>query len=125
MAGASAAPAANEPYWFIPSPELPAPIPGVDMRTGAEIGFFGPTTNTNNIAGAQRHNFLTDPSETIERPSFTSVGTLPDGYARSAPLPCLRSDRAKRPTVNLSGGHQSARTAPMAKQPQLIHVAIN
>ena len=53
------------------------------------------------------------------------VGTLPDGYARSAPLPRLRSDRAKRPTVNLSGGHQSARTAPMAKQPQLIHVAIN
>jgi hypothetical protein len=29
--------------------------------------------NTNNVAGAQRHNFLTDPLETIQRPAFASM----------------------------------------------------
>ena len=51
--GVSVAPPANQPHSFISSLELPAPVPGVDMRTGAAIGFFcfGPT-NANNIAGA-------------------------------------------------------------------------
>ncbi len=71
--GASAARAENDPYWFIPSPEIPPSIPGVDMATGAEIGFFGPT-NTNNIAGAQRHNFLTN--EVIARPVFMSIDPM-------------------------------------------------
>ena len=62
----------NEPYWVTLNPEIPPPIDGVDMTTGASIGFFGPT-NTNNIAGAQRHNFLMHPSETIQRPLFASI----------------------------------------------------
>ena len=62
----------SEPYWLTLNPEIPPPIDGVDMATGASIGFFGPT-NTNNIAGAQRHNFLTHPLETIQRPSFASI----------------------------------------------------
>ena len=50
------------------------------------------------------------------------VGPLPHAYARSAPLPRLRTDRAQTPTVNLHGAHQSARKAP---QPRVIDVAIN
>ena len=52
----------------------------------------------------------------------TPVGPLPHAYARSAPLPRLRTDRAQTPTVNLHGAHQSARKAP---QPRVIDVAIN
>ena len=63
----------NAPYWVVLNPEIPPPIAGVDMRTGASIGFFGPT-NTNNIVGAQRHNFLAEhPSDKIQRPVFVSI----------------------------------------------------
>ena len=62
----------NAPYWIILNPEIPPPIPGVDMSTGAEIGFFGPT-NANNSAGAQKHNFLMHPLERIKRPTFSSM----------------------------------------------------
>ena len=64
--------AADAPYWVVLNPEVPTPIPGMDMATGAETGFFGPT-NTNNIAGAVRHNFLTHPSEALPRPAFASI----------------------------------------------------
>jgi len=50
------------------------------------------------------------------------VGPLPNDYARSAPLPRLRPDRATTPTANLRGAHQSTHEA----QPhRLINVAIN
>ena len=66
--------ASNEPYWVTLNPEIAPNVGGVDMATGASIGFFGPT-NTNNIAGATRHNFLMHPSERIQRPSFASIDT--------------------------------------------------
>jgi hypothetical protein len=68
--GASAVHTANSPYWFIPSLEIPPSIPGINMATSVEVGFFGPT---NNVAGAQWHNFLADPMENIERPAFKSI----------------------------------------------------
>ena len=48
---------------------MPQPIPqidGVDMATGATVGFFGPT-NKENVAGAERHILL---GVEIERPIF-------------------------------------------------------
>ncbi len=65
----SGAAASNDPYWLVLNPKIPPPLPGINIAMGAKVGFFGPT-NTNKIAGAQKHNFLTHPSETISRPNF-------------------------------------------------------
>ncbi len=35
------------PAWVILTPEPVPPISGMDMRTGAQIGFFGPTNPAN------------------------------------------------------------------------------
>jgi hypothetical protein len=95
----SGATASNDPYWLVLNPEIPPRLPGIDMATGAEVGFFGPT-NTNNIAGAQKHNFLTHPSETIKCPDFASGDPLrvarddghPSNLATSS-LPTLENAR--------------------------------
>ena len=42
-------------------------VDGVDMATGAIVGFFG-STNKENAEGAEHHNFLV--GEEIERPTF-------------------------------------------------------
>ena len=46
------------PYWLVVNPEPVPSIPGINMKTGAKDGFFGPR-NPNNSAGAEKHNFLT------------------------------------------------------------------
>jgi len=44
-------------------------FPGIDLKTGAEGGYFGPT-NKDNIEGAEKHNFLMG-GDRIKRPTFT------------------------------------------------------
>ncbi len=70
------------------------------MATGAEHGFFGPT-NTNKIAGAQRHTFLTHPSETIQRLLLTSIDpTMPakdDGHPSQGALDTIGDISFVRP----------------------------
>ncbi len=55
------------PTWVILTPKVVPPVDGIDMGTGAQKGFFGPT-NKENAVGGTRVNFLT--SENVERPKF-------------------------------------------------------
>jgi hypothetical protein len=55
------------PTWVDLQPQPIPQIDGADMETGATVGFFGPT-NKENVAWAERHNFLF--GEEIERPTF-------------------------------------------------------
>jgi hypothetical protein len=57
------------PTWVILTPEPVPPISGMDMRTGAQIGFFGPT-NPTNLEGAVQSNFCMGVSDRITRPTF-------------------------------------------------------
>ena len=71
---------------------MPQPIPqidGVNMATGATVGFFGPT-NKQNVAGAERHNFLL--GEEIERPIFGPKRKKARVGDETAPTPPVRND---------------------------------
>jgi len=57
------------PTWIILTPQPAPAVPGIDMATGAQTGFFGPT-NKENAVGGVRQNFLTLDGERIERPTF-------------------------------------------------------
>jgi hypothetical protein len=57
------------PTWIILNPEPAAAVPGVDMATGAQFGFYGPT-NKENAVGGKRHNFATMEADRIQRPKF-------------------------------------------------------
>ena len=45
------------PSWIILALEPVPPVAGIDMTTGAQLGFFGPTNPTNSV-GATRSNIL-------------------------------------------------------------------
>jgi hypothetical protein len=71
---------------------MPQPIPqidGVDMATGATVGFFGPT-NKENVAGVERHNFLI--GEEIERLIFGPKRKKARVGDETAPTPPVRND---------------------------------
>jgi hypothetical protein len=53
--------------WIILTPEAVPSVDGIDMGTGAQKGFFGPT-NKENAVGGTRVNFST--SEHVELPMF-------------------------------------------------------
>jgi hypothetical protein len=55
--------------WLLLCPEPIPPIPGIDVATGTQSGFFGPT-NKEHAVGGVRQNFLTDSGDRIERPKF-------------------------------------------------------
>jgi hypothetical protein len=59
----------KNPTWLLLTPQPVPPVPGIDMSTGAQSGFFGPT-NKENAVGGVRENFLTQDGERIERPTF-------------------------------------------------------
>ncbi len=58
------------PTWILLTPKEVPSVDGVDMGTGAQSGFFGPT-NKENAVGGMRSNFLTSPDEQIQRPKFS------------------------------------------------------
>jgi hypothetical protein len=57
------------PTWILLTPEEVPLMDGVDMGTGAQSGFFGPTNNENAVGGTHL-NILTSPDEQIQRPKF-------------------------------------------------------
>ena len=57
------------PTWILLTPEEVPSVDGIDMGTGAQSGFFGPT-NKENAVGGMRSNFLTSPDERIQMPKF-------------------------------------------------------
>ncbi len=57
------------PTWILLTHKEVPPVDGLDMGTGAQRGFFGPT-NQENAVGATRSNFLTLQDERIQRPKF-------------------------------------------------------
>ena len=54
------------PTWVLLSPEDLPLVDGIDMATGAEKGFFGPT-NKENAVGGRRTNFLTGEEDKVNR----------------------------------------------------------
>jgi hypothetical protein len=93
------------PTWLILPPQPVPHIPGIDMETGAQSGFFGPT-NKENAVGGVRQNFLTDSVDRIERPTFAPKkrggkkntsnevrdfgGPSPAARKRIGPMKCAR-----------------------------------
>ena len=57
--------------WKILIPEIVPPVPGINLATGAQVGFYGPIDKENPI-GATRSNFLT--KEKIVQPRFERKG---------------------------------------------------
>ncbi len=37
--------------WMVLTPEVVPPIPGVNLATGAQVGFYGPTNRDNAVGG--------------------------------------------------------------------------
>ena len=72
--------------WITLAPEVVPDIEGMDMATGAERGFFGPT-NTNSAAGATRANFCSGFGEKISCPEFRSKKPPSPPKAESNPPP--------------------------------------
>jgi hypothetical protein len=92
------------PTWLLLCPEPIPHIPGIDMATGAQSGFFGPR-NKENAVGRLRQNFLTDSGDRIERPKFAPKtkggkkkpndvrdfgGPSPAAQKRIGPMKCAR-----------------------------------
>ncbi len=59
---------AKIPTWILLTPEEVPPVAGIDMGTGASLGFFGPT-NRDNAVAAMQSNFLTSPEDRVKRPT--------------------------------------------------------
>ncbi len=57
------------PTWILLTPEPVPAVPGIDMGTGMQSGFFGPT-NKENAVGGVRQNFLVNGGKRIKRPKF-------------------------------------------------------
>ncbi len=64
-------PTRKKEAWKILIPEVVPPVPGINLATGAQVGFYGPA-NKENAVGATRSNFLT--KEKIVRPRFERKG---------------------------------------------------
>ncbi len=71
------------PTWVILMPEPVLPILGMDMRMGAQIGFFGPT-NPTNMEGAVQSNFCMGMGDWITLPTFGPKKQPPPPGASSA-----------------------------------------
>jgi hypothetical protein len=62
---------ARNKAWVILTPKVLSLVPGVNMETGAQEGFYGPTNKENSVGGTGS-NFLT--KEKIVRPPFVKKG---------------------------------------------------
>ncbi len=71
------------PLWVILTPEHVPNVEGIDMKTGADCGFFG-RTNPNNAEGATLSNFCTGLDQ-IDRPVFDSKNPPPPPGASAPP----------------------------------------
>ncbi len=76
------------PKWITLAPEVVPDIEGMDMVTGAEQGFFGPT-NPNNTAGATRSNFCSGFGEKISRPEFGPKKPSPPPKKKAGESDCV------------------------------------
>jgi len=99
------------PTWVILTPEVIPPVDGIDMGTGASIGFFGPT-NKENAVGGKWSIFLT--SEPVERPKFEPKKpkkwkVAGDSDANNDPAPPSNSRR--QPSLR----HLPEATPPLSK----------
>jgi hypothetical protein len=90
------------PRWVVLMPEPVPPVANIDMATGAERGFFGPT-NPNNSVGATRSNFCMLVGDRISCPEFGPK--KPPSEEPSGTLPVLGP--APRPDPVNEKGHPS------------------
>jgi hypothetical protein len=57
------------PTWILFTPKDIHMVGGINMGTGVQRGFFGPTNKENSV-GAKRSNFLTSDDKRLQRPKF-------------------------------------------------------
>jgi hypothetical protein len=88
--------------WVVLTLEPVPPVANIDMATGAERGFFGPT-NPNNSVGATRSNFCMLVGDRISSPEFGPK--KPPSEEPSGTLPVLGP--ALRPDLVSKKGHPS------------------
>ena len=103
-------PGEKKEAWKVLLPEVVRPIPGINLATGAQVDFFGPT-NKENAVGGTRSNFLT--KEKIVRPRFERKGNKTTGRALTPrSRGSLASPRlAAAEVVMGSGGETTTTTA--------------
>jgi hypothetical protein len=85
--------------WMVLTPKVVPPIPGVNLATGAQVGFYGPT-NRENAVGGTRSNFLT--KEKTVRPHFVKKGVKKKSRPTTPPSqgsPRLRARRVQDPVA--------------------------
>jgi hypothetical protein len=77
------------PTWILITPEDVPTVNGIDMKTGTEKGFYGPTNNENAV-GAKQTKFLM--TEKIERPKFEPKKPPKKKKAGDPPPPAVCED---------------------------------
>ena len=97
------------PKWLILTPQNVEAdeFPEINVRTGAEKGFFGPT-NKDNVEGAVKHNFLVE--QQITRPAFESKKRAKT--ANPAPTSTSTSTRNNNSTTPPDNGSTNQRGGP-------------
>ncbi len=88
------------------SPTVAPSIDGMNMKTGAQDGFFGPT-NKENSEGAIKHNFFTGFDE-ISRPAFE---------AKRKKSPKSKSTTNKSPSETAPRSEAAANLSPSGEAP--------
>jgi hypothetical protein len=90
------------PTWIILNPEPAAAVPGVDMATGAQFGFYGPT-NKENAVGGKRHNFAKMEADRIQGPKFEAkTKERADGKKRNKTAPPANDHGGPSPAARKS-----------------------
>jgi hypothetical protein len=82
------------PTRIILTPEPLPVVPGIDMATGVQTGFYGPT-NKENAVGGVRQNFITKDGKRIERPTFEAR----TNKARKNPTPITNEHGGPSPVA--------------------------
>jgi hypothetical protein len=100
--------------WMVLTPKVVPPIPGVNLATGAQVVFYGPT-NREYAVGGTRSNFLM--KEKIVRPCFVKKGAKKKSRPTTPPSrgnPQLTAQRVQDPAAATAAVMDNGPTATTA-----------